>query len=187
MLLWKIDLALDELVAVSLRVGSDVPFLLCEGTALVEGRGEVVTLLQPAGIPGSFVIVVPRWSPDSQCTGLSKTGRLFKHITAARFSSGSRSRSLSEKVLKNEPVSETDLTNVFSSVMEQAFPGWNLFRSSLEQECRRQFALSGAGPAMYALNGNEDTVMQATCIADRTRVPADVFLCRPWQQKSTLE
>ena len=184
--LWKFDMSADDLVAVGLRVGSDVPFLLYEGTALVEGRGEVVTQLLPARLPGSVAIVVPSWIPDGQCEALSKTGTLFKLITPSHFSSGSVSRSLSEKVMENEPVVNDDLTNIFMAVMSQAFPRWRSLHSNLEEGCRRQFSLSGAGPAMFALNCNETTLAQTTSIVDRAGIPADVFLCQPWWKPSTL-
>jgi 4-diphosphocytidyl-2-C-methyl-D-erythritol kinase len=177
--LWKFDLSADELVNVGLRVGSDVPFLLYEGTALVEGRGEKVTQLPPAIIPGSVAIVVPSWIPDGQCEALSKTGTLFKLITPSHYSTCSVSHLLSKKVTNKEMVVNEDLTNVFMAVISRAFPEWESLHSKLEEGCQRRFSLSGAGPAMFTLDCNETTLAHVAKIVDRAEIPANVFLCRP--------
>jgi 4-diphosphocytidyl-2-C-methyl-D-erythritol kinase len=38
--LWRLDISRDELAGLAARLGSDVPFALCGGTALGTGRGE---------------------------------------------------------------------------------------------------------------------------------------------------
>ncbi len=40
--LWGLDMSIEELMAVGAGVGSDVPFFIAGGTALVTGRGEHV-------------------------------------------------------------------------------------------------------------------------------------------------
>ena len=54
--IWKLGLSVDELADIAASVGSDVPFLLRGGTALVRGRGEEVRQIAPAKI-SSFLIV----------------------------------------------------------------------------------------------------------------------------------
>ena len=175
--LWKLNLSMTELVSLSLKVGCDVPFLVSGGTALVGGRGELITQLPSAVIPGYVTIVVPEWNPDGQGEGLSKSGTLFKHITSAHFSAVCVSSSLTEKVRRRETVVDDDLANVFKSVVNQAFPGWNSFHSNLEHGCSQRFALSGTGPAMYALGCDKTTATQAMHIADRAGIPVQVFSC----------
>ncbi len=59
--LWNLGLSETELVEIATEVGSDVPFLVCGGTAIVSGRGERLERL-PAPEHGWFVIVSPRHS-----------------------------------------------------------------------------------------------------------------------------
>ncbi len=39
---WELDLGQSELAEIAVKIGSDVPFMITGGTALVEGRGEMV-------------------------------------------------------------------------------------------------------------------------------------------------
>ncbi|MFC1981580.1 4-(cytidine 5'-diphospho)-2-C-methyl-D-erythritol kinase [Chloroflexota bacterium] len=45
--LWKLGLTQEKLVGLAAQLGSDVAFFLYGGTALAEGRGELVTPLPP--------------------------------------------------------------------------------------------------------------------------------------------
>ncbi|GAI27125.1 unnamed protein product, partial [marine sediment metagenome] len=56
--LWGLDLTTSGLVGLGAKLGSDVPFFIYKGTALVEGRGERVTPLS-ASLPGWFVLLLP--------------------------------------------------------------------------------------------------------------------------------
>jgi 4-diphosphocytidyl-2-C-methyl-D-erythritol kinase len=56
--LWRLGLTLPELLRLAAMLGSDVPFFIRGGTALAEGRGEVVTALE-APAARNLVIVKP--------------------------------------------------------------------------------------------------------------------------------
>jgi len=45
--LWELNLSRDELLGLARQIGSDVAFFLHGGTALLEGKGELVTPLPP--------------------------------------------------------------------------------------------------------------------------------------------
>ena len=55
--LWGVKLPLDELLALALKLGADVPFFLSGGHAWVEGVGELIT---PIDLPlADFLVVKP--------------------------------------------------------------------------------------------------------------------------------
>ncbi len=57
--LWELGLSASELTLVAAELGSDVPFMIQGGTALIEGRGERVTQLRAPGHPW-FVVAMPK-------------------------------------------------------------------------------------------------------------------------------
>ncbi|MCL1925165.1 MAG: 4-(cytidine 5'-diphospho)-2-C-methyl-D-erythritol kinase [Defluviitaleaceae bacterium] len=63
--LFGIYLPNEELKKIGIRLGSDVPFLLTQGTALVEGKGDIITPLKPH----PFIHVLLAKPPFSVSTG----------------------------------------------------------------------------------------------------------------------
>lgn len=54
--LWQLHLTMDELMQLGAKIGSDVPYCLCGGTAYAKGRGDELEVL-PA-IPQCWVVLV---------------------------------------------------------------------------------------------------------------------------------
>jgi 4-diphosphocytidyl-2-C-methyl-D-erythritol kinase len=58
---WSVSLTVHERLRIAMRLGSDVPFFLADGAALVEGRGGSVTPLRGVtGDPPGVLLVTPR-------------------------------------------------------------------------------------------------------------------------------
>jgi 4-diphosphocytidyl-2-C-methyl-D-erythritol kinase len=77
--LWGDPLDRDELLRIAARLGSDVPFSLVGGTALGEGRGEVIT---PVETRGRF-----HWAFGCSPEGLSTPavyGQFDRHVAKGR-------------------------------------------------------------------------------------------------------
>ena len=59
--LWELGLSQNKLREIGSQLGSDVPFFFLGGTALMEGRGEKITPLNP--MPHQWVIlIIPRYA-----------------------------------------------------------------------------------------------------------------------------
>ncbi len=80
--LWGLRLPISELVRLAFKLGSDVPFFVHKGTALIEGRGEKVTPL-PSLPSASFVLLVP---PSPKVPG--KTKQMYSNLGVADFTEG---------------------------------------------------------------------------------------------------
>ena len=113
--LWRLDLPLDALVRVAAGVGSDVPFLLHGGAALVTGRGERV-----APLPDSAPLECTLFVSDVEVE--DKTRRMYAALTPADFSDGRRARILAESLRRGLPVVETDLVNAFDRHVAEVAP-----------------------------------------------------------------
>lgn len=79
--LFDLGLSLDELAEIGREVGSDVPFLVHGGSAIVEGFGERVRLHGPQEAPRVDVVIA---FPEAQCP-TPRVYALFDEIGGARL------------------------------------------------------------------------------------------------------
>jgi 4-diphosphocytidyl-2-C-methyl-D-erythritol kinase len=170
---WAVDLDDEARVAIALGLGSDVPFFLAGGAALVEGRGERVTrlhgindpshgapavvLVTPA-IPAHTAAVFAAWS-DGAMGDPGVARRTSEHF-ASEFGSGLTVRALVERA--GVLASANDLWPAAAAVV----PGLVPMRRALTRLTRRPIGLSGSGPTLWALYASLD---EATTAAEEVR------------------
>ena len=152
-------LSVEELAAIGEKVGSDVPYCVLGGTALAEGRGEVLTPL-PA-LPKCWVALC---KPDFSVS----TPVLFQQIDSVRL----RRRPDTEGVLK--ALQAGDLSGVarrLYNVFEDALP--ERYAAKVEQVKHVLIehgalgaAMSGTGSAVFGLFEQEE---QAKLACDELR------------------
>ncbi len=155
--LWDTHLSMAELTRLGLLLGSDVPFLLHGGLALVGGRGEHVQPLDVV-IEQRLVLLVPR----HELRG--KTAALFAALAPADFSDGTATRELAGRLGTVRGLADADLFNAFEAPARRTFDGLDALWRSLETLAARPFHLSGAGPTLFALADGEP---DARALADR--------------------
>ena len=171
--LWDLGLSLEELSGLGAAVGSDVPFLVHEGTALVRGRGEQVTLLPPASLDWLIVLC-----PVIQLDG--KTGRLFSQVTPDMYTLGDLSHKLAGRIRGGGDVPAELMFNVFDRLAPKVFPGWTMYRDALTSLGAREVILAGAGPSMFAKAPRKELGTAWQLLLEKQR-GWRVFLTRPWQ------
>ncbi|MGI9149809.1 MAG: 4-(cytidine 5'-diphospho)-2-C-methyl-D-erythritol kinase [Chloroflexota bacterium] len=142
--LWDTRLGIAELARVGAALGSDVPFFLHGGAAIMTSRGERLQPLPP--VDGQWLILaVPTHAVSA------KTTRLYAALEVADFSSGSATQHAAVRLEQRMPLEEEHLFNVFTRAARRVFPGLADAWSAAEDICQRRFFLSGAGPALFAL------------------------------------
>ena len=158
--LWGLELATSGLVELAARLGSDMPFFVHGGTALMEGRGEKITPL-PASVTGWFVLLLP---PLPRIPG--KTQQLYSRLDARHFTEGH----FADKALKiwsqDRQLSPSLLFNVFDKVAFDAFPGLEDYWKRFEGGGAKAIHLVGSGPALFAPVDSEakaEEVYQRLC------------------------
>ena len=146
--LWGLGLSIHELSQVAAGLGSDVAFFLRGGTALGEGRGEIIEPLRP--LPSLPVTLI---CPES--TIPNKTSKMYSLLTPAHYSDGGLTRRMIQ-VLDGGGFAPDLMYNVFEAVAWQAFPdlSWLYHRSGGPTIDRLH--LCGAGPAWFTLPSSED-------------------------------
>ena len=142
--LWSARLGLTDLVRLAAELGSDIPFFIRGGAAVMHGRGEELETV-PALIGQWLVIVVPAHDV------LDKTRRLYRALEASDFSSGEITRTAADVLRRRETLEQVPLVNGFERAARRVFPGLSSAWAEAERLCSRRFFLSGAGPAVFAL------------------------------------
>lgn len=142
--LWDLGLTLEDLSDIAASLGSDVPFFLRGGTAMVSGRGERVYPLPPASI--DWIVVL-----KPSITIENKTSTLYELLTDNDFTNGRLTRKLAARIQQGGDVPSQLLFNVFEPAADRAFHDMKVYRDAFNSVGASEIRLAGSGPALFAL------------------------------------
>jgi len=141
--LWGLGLPLSELVRLASKLGSDVPFFIHKGTALVEGKGEKVTPL-PCLPTTCFVLLVP---PVPKISG--KTRQMYNNLRVADFTGGQFVQQALSSLRQGKAIDHSLMFNVFEKVTFDFFPKLDKYRKTLKESGAPGVYLAGSGPCLF--------------------------------------
>ena len=141
--LWRLGFSDDQLCEVGARVGSDVPFFVAGGAALVSGRGEHVEAL-PDGPVAPFTLFLPEIEIED------KTRRMYAMISPDDYSDGRKARVLAESVRRGLPLASSDLINVFDAHVRDTVEAVHGAMALCRDAGLATFAC-GSGPGFFSL------------------------------------
>jgi 4-diphosphocytidyl-2-C-methyl-D-erythritol kinase len=147
--LWGLELPLSELVHLASKLGSDVPFFIHKGTALIEGKGEKVTPL-PSLPSTCFVLLVP---PLPKIPG--KTKQMYSNLHAAYFTEGQFVQKALSSLRQGKAIGPGLMFNVFEKVAFDFFSGLDKYRKTLEEAGAPGVYLAGSGPCLFTFFSEE--------------------------------
>jgi 4-diphosphocytidyl-2-C-methyl-D-erythritol kinase len=164
--LWELRLSLPELVQLASELGSDVPFFIHKGTALVEGKGEKVTPL-PSLPSIYFVLLVP---PLPKISG--KTKQMYGKLNAAHYTEGRFIQQALYYLKQGKAIDHSLMFNVFEMVAFDFFPGLDKYRKTLEEAGAPGVYLAGSGPCLFTFFSEERQakVISLNLIREKIRV-----------------
>ncbi len=142
---WQLGLSPQKLLELARQLGSDVSFFLYGGTALLEGRGEIVTPLPP--LPHRWVVLV--MPPVPRLPG--KTKRLYESLRATDFTDGQNTQRLVEEIKMGREFTPSLLCNTFENVASARFPGLDTCREQMVKAGTADVHLAGSGPVLFTL------------------------------------
>ena len=159
-------LALAELGA---QVGSDVPFCVVGGTAMVEGRGERLRKL-PDMPDCIFVVVKPEFSVS--------TAELYRKIDQVDIAKRPDNRVMESALLAGdlEKVAH-NLCNVFDPVVTDEHLELNYIKSLFHQYGAVGYQMTGSGSAVFAIVSKFE-VAAVICNMLKDSYP-NVFIAKP--------
>jgi 4-diphosphocytidyl-2-C-methyl-D-erythritol kinase len=143
--LWGLGLTREQLIPLAWQLGSDVAFFLYSGTALVEGRGEIVTPLPP--LPHRWVVVAVPPVPRQP----GKTRQLYENLKPSHYTDGQTTRRLIEEIRAGKEFSTSLLFNTFENVAFTHFSGLDVSRQHMVKMGAPNVHLAGSGPALFTL------------------------------------
>ena len=155
----------DALAAAAAAVGSDEPFFLAGGTALVEGRGERVTPLPDLPEHGVVLFIPPDTLPN-------KTATLFRALDRdGQADESTVSMALARRLPAQ--ITGADLYNSFERVAFDCFPGLADLWEQLEARTGEPIRLAGAGPTLFWIGPGDETdrIREAAAGLDCTVIP----------------
>jgi len=141
--LWGTHLSTRALLHLASRLGSDVPFFIHGGAALVEGRGEKVTPL-PSVATAWFILLVP---PLPRMAG--KTRQLYNRLSPVHFTRGEFVRAALLSLRQGRTIAPSLLFNVFDQIVSDVFPEIDEYRSKFREAGAASVCLSGCGPCLF--------------------------------------
>ncbi|MEA2610106.1 MAG: 4-diphosphocytidyl-2-C-methyl-D-erythritol kinase [Chloroflexota bacterium] len=167
---WGAELDAEARLATAARLGSDVPFFLASGPALVEGRGEQVAPLHGLrGHPG-VLLVTPAIAVSTPAVFEVFDGLGGRGNEATRMSSNHIAEELRSGLSAADLVARAGALTVSNDLLQAALilvPALVPFRRGLTRLLGRPIGLSGSGPTLWALYPSE---AEADAAADLVRV-----------------
>ncbi len=159
-------LALAELGA---QVGSDVPFCVLCGTAMVEGRGERLRKL-PDMPDCIFVVCKPEFSVS--------TPELYKKIDQVAIAKRPDNQAMESALLAGDLLKVSqNLCNVFDPVVTQDHLELNYIKSIFHQYGAVGYQMTGSGSAVFAIV-SEFEVAAVICNMLKENYP-QVYIAKP--------
>ncbi len=170
------DLGTDARRRLAADLGSDVPFFLTGGTALITGRGEHVQPLLPV-VETRFVVVFPRLATPIP----RKTARLFAALSPDDLGDDDLVQRQVSRIAAGLPIDPDLLGNAFSRPLIGLAPELAGLREVIASLTGRDVALTGAGPTHYVLEPDPERA-DAVAVALRERLGGSAlfFVCQPW-------
>ncbi len=159
-----------DLRQIAATLGSDIPFLVEGGTALMRGRGEILESLSWEGAV-FYVLAYPdveistAWAYGQLGPSLTENSPYFNFIV-----------SLSGGCVDHDRLFEV-LENDFTPAVERTYPIVAELRSQLDRVGARATLMSGSGSTVYGIFDDRKTASQAQSALQRQGCRS--FLCQP--------
>ncbi|VWX32828.1 MULTISPECIES: 4-(cytidine 5'-diphospho)-2-C-methyl-D-erythritol kinase [unclassified Limnobacter] len=154
----------EQLAAIGLTLGADVPFFLQDNCAFVEGIGERITPIQ--GISGHLIVYKPLLScPTPKIFSDPQLTRNSSDVKIAVFDSASRMNSELMACL------QAHTQNALQAVVSRNYPEWEhqfgVFSNCVAKFNPQLIRMSGSGSAMFALFASPSQLSNAVAaVAD---------------------
>ena len=151
--LFDLQLSMQELKEIGVKIGADVPYCIEGGTALSEGIGEILTKLPDA--PDCFVVVA---KPEISVS----TKYVYENLHANELKYHPDIDGMVEAIREGnlDGVCKR-MENVLETVTENKYPVISQLKKLLKDAGAENSLMSGSGPTVFAIFKEEETAKKA--------------------------
>ena len=160
--LWGLEMSEDELAGLAAELGSDVPFFIRGGTAMVSGRGERVRPLPP--VDQAWLVLLCPEIPLAD-----KTAAMYSRMTPGHYTGGLLTRKLEARIRGGGDVPAEFLYNAFDEIAHEAYPGLGAYWDGLGGLGAQEIHVAGSGPTLYAPMSRREQGTAIALLLGRTR------------------
>ena len=151
--LFDLNLSMDELKEIGVKIGADVPYCIEGGTALSEGIGEILTKLPDA--PDCFVVVA---KPEISVS----TKYVYENLHANELKYHPDIDGMVEAIRENDLDGVCKrMENVLETVTETKYPVISELKKLLKDAGAENSLMSGSGPTVFAIFKEEEIANRA--------------------------
>ncbi len=151
--LFGLNLTMDELKEIGVKIGADVPYCIEGGTALSEGIGEILTKLPDA--PDCFVVVA---KPEISVS----TKYVYENLHANELEYHPDIDGMIEAIRQKDLDGVcARMENVLETVTETKYPVISELKKLLKDAGAENSLMSGSGPTVFAIFKDEETAGKA--------------------------
>ena len=142
----NLNLTITDMVSISKKLGSDIPFFFTGGTCYVTGVGENVEKLNQIFIDKININTI---NLDIR----NKTKKMYGFIEEKNFSNGDKTDELKKIIMSSSKIMPSHLYNVFFDIAKIKFNEVSI-QSLKMTELFNNCSLSGAGMTLFSISEN---------------------------------
>lgn len=165
--LYGMGKSMEELEAIGVKLGADVPYCLSGGTKKAEGIGEVLTSIPE---PADCIVVLAK--PDINVS----TKYVYEHLELDKIQHpdmAAMEKALAEKDLEAMCAS---MGNVLESVTGQVCPIIGQIEKVMEENGAIKAMMSGSGPTVFGIFTDKDKAEQAAAKIREQKLTEQVYI-----------
>ena len=146
--LWKLKMNDNKLIEMGALLGSDVPFFINGGGAVVSGKGEIISPVSNCNFDEILLIYPKNIFRSIE----NKTKYMYSRISNIHYTDGNFTENIINNLSKISKLNFSNFHNPFFSVLCDESREFKDIISYLENQNINKYFLSGAGPTIGVLD-----------------------------------
>lgn len=166
--LFEMGYSVEELQALGVRLGADIPYCIAGGTMLAEGIGEILT---PLPVPPEAYLVIAK--PDINVS----TAFVYGNLHADRLAWHPDIDGMIDALQKGSLGGITErLGNVLETVTIREYPVIQQIKELLRKQGAENALMSGSGPTVFGIFREKETAKRAAEAVEQRQLAKQIFV-----------